>query len=164
MIKWVVIVIGLLLPTSVFATEECTFKYRIESRSDIRICSDKELTKQSLIFIRDTVDEMPSQYYSFLKEKNINTSLPILGVVRLQVTENKNDIGKTVGNNKIVVGSFKEERFGRRSISISEMQILRKTQTLRHELAHLINSDIGISDPSSSESLAYAFEDYVARQ
>lgn len=159
------LIFGIILLWS-FSSEaaiNCTEKYRIVRPIDIRVCSHQPLERSDLEFIKSVTELTTHEYLVFIESKGI---LPVnvdkIDRVDVAIMSSKalNDgtlpMGKTAYGE--VLGRY-YPGYSKVYVDISSIK-LRQT-VLAHEIAHLMNDRLGISDKVLDEELAYEFEEYL---
>jgi hypothetical protein len=164
------IVCAMLLLTfeaSAYVDINCTFKYRLAERIDIRICSHERLNRGEIAFIKETALSTPSAYAEFVQHnvqsgQRYNPSIDRIDLV-LMTREAMNDGSLPLGfrRNKDVIGRYYP---GDSRLYVVLDTIRAQNTVLAHEIVHLLNHHYGITDRELDENLAYAFEDFLASQ
>jgi hypothetical protein len=129
---------------------DCKFMNRVQSEIDIRICSSQQLSNQELLYIIHTVERTPSAYAEF--RGNVRPFIPL--IVNIAIVD-MGDVAfsESVDNN--VMGLYYP---GDNRLYITRESLKEEGNVVAHELVHLINYHLGISDVNLDERLAYEFE------
>jgi acyl-CoA hydrolase len=163
MIRFIAILFALLFAQTATAQVEidCTFKYRLVTQTDIRICAYQPLTKGDLQFVQRTVNAVPENHARFLNlhRPAVLDRIDVAIVTHTVMNDGSLPFGLT--RNKDVLGRYYP---GDRRVYVVMDSIRKRDGVLAHEIAHLLNYRSGISDRDLDERLAYAFEDFLASQ
>lgn len=135
----------------------CHFSYKVPELSyNSVVCARKKLSESQLDSIRYHVRKTLRDYPRFIHAEGYNWQNPLgTGIVVLSEQEmNSSSLFRDAGTRHVFARFFPEASM----MYVTESSLKRTSLDLPHELAHLINYNLGIFDVERDESLAYRFE------
>lgn len=165
MIKVLLVIAAAILSAALHAQVEfdCTFKYRIQSYTDIRICSYEQINASDIYFIQNVVKDAPEAYHKYLSARSKLHNLEYRSIARIDVALISRDVMNDgtlpfgFNRNKDVVGRYYP---GEHRVYITLDSLKNGETVLVHEMVHLMNYGYRIHDRDTDEKLAYAFEEF----
>lgn len=153
------------LESSFYKDTTCEeYVYRVPSAANSTLCSASDLSDNEQEYFLHTIDRFEKIYPTFIRSfipssKWNKIEKPITFVIISDVEMNDDNVfGKS---DSITDGRYFPSI---RIMYLRNASLLRVGPDLPHELAHVANAEIGITNREMDESLAYRFEKFYLEE